>query len=125
MSDKPGSTAGNAFELAVAPDDEPGRLNVDDRGNITWEWNQESDILLADDTLGAAARVRALVDPSLNVAEDSPDPLRSIQCNPIGLKTGYDPYDSGTLSKQMWKKKKDLREFSKWIELRRKLDDKA
>ena len=125
MADKPGSAVGDASELAVAPDHEPGRLDLDDRGNVTWEWNQDSDILLADDTLGAMARVRALVDPSLKVADESQDPLRSIQCNPTGLTAGYDPYDSGTLSKQSWKRKKDLRELSKWIDLRRKLGDKT
>ena len=44
---------------------------------------------------------------------------------PHGLTAGYNPYDSGTLSKQSWKKKKDLRELSKWIELRKKLGDKT
>ena len=84
MADKPGSAVGDASELAVAPDDVPGRLDLDDRGNVTWAWNQENDILLADDALGATARMRALVDPSLEVAEESGDPLRSIQCNPTG-----------------------------------------
>ena len=37
-------------------------MGLDDRGNVTWEWKDQGD-LLADDTLGAAERVRALVDP--------------------------------------------------------------
>ena len=40
--------------------------------------------------------------------------------NPKGLKTGYNPYNSGALGKQSWKKNKDLRELSKWIELKKK-----
>ena len=104
-------------------DSEPGRLGVDDRGNVTWEWTDKDD-LLADDTLGDAERVRALVDPKLQVADDPDDPLNPAQSNPKGLKSGYNPYNSGALGKQSWKKKKNLRELSKWIELRKKLAEK-
>lgn len=104
-------------------DNEPGRLGVDDRGNVTWEWTDKDD-LLADDTLGGAERVRALVDPKLQVADDPDDPLNPAQSNPKGLKSGYNPYNSGALGKQSWKKKKNLRELSKWIELRKKLGEK-
>jgi hypothetical protein len=104
------------------PDNEPGRLEYDDRGNVTWQWSGGGD-LLADDTLGAAERVRALVDPKLDVAEDA-EPLNSIQNNGKGLKAGYNPYNSGALGKQTWKKKKNLRELSKWIELRKKVGSK-
>jgi len=65
--------------------------------------------------------VRALVDPNLQVADDPDDPLNPAQNNPKGLKSGYNPYNSGALGKQSWKKKKNLRELSKWIELRKKL----
>jgi hypothetical protein len=102
---------------------EPGRLDIDDRGNVTWQWSDDSD-LQADDTLGAAERVRALVDPKLNVVDDDSNPLSPIQSNPKGLKSGYNPYNSGALGKQSWKKKKDLRELSKWIELRKKVGTK-
>lgn len=117
MSDKPGKPPPGK---APAPtDNEPGRLNVDDRGNVTWQWAQDDD-LLADDTLGAAERMRALVDPKLNVVDDD-NPMSPIQSNPKGLKSGYNPYNSGALGKQSWKKKKNLRELSKWIELRKKI----
>jgi len=102
---------------------DPGRLGVDDRGNVTWEWSNV-DELKADDTLGDAERVRALVDPKLQVADDPDDPLNPARNNPKGLKSGYNPYNSGALGKQSWKKKKNLRELSKWIELRKKLADK-
>jgi len=95
-------------------DGDPGQLTLDDRGNVTWEWKLD-DVLLADDTLGAAERLRALVDPNLTVKDDD-DPL-----NPKGLKTGYNPYNSGTLGKRRWKKKKNLKELSKWVELRNKM----
>ena len=103
-------------------DNEPGRLDYDDRGNVTWQWSGGGD-LLADDTLGAAERLSALVDPKLDVAEDVAPP-HSIQENGKGLKAGYNPYNSGALGKQSWKKKKNLRELSKWIELRKKVGSK-
>ena len=107
----------------VANPNDPGRLDIDDRGNVTWQWSDDDD-LNADDTLGAAERIRALVDPSLDVAEDPDDPKSPVQSNPKGLKTGYNPYNSGALGKQSWKKKKDLRQLSKWIELKKKMEDK-
>jgi hypothetical protein len=105
-------------------DTDAGHLGVDDRGNVTWEWNQEEPDLVADDTLGAAERVRALVDPRLQVKDDEDDPLNPIQSNSKGLKTGYNPYNSGALGKQSYKKKKNLKELSKWIELRKKMAEK-
>jgi hypothetical protein len=103
---------------------DPGHLGVDDRGNVTWEWTDERD-LQADDTLGAAERVRALVDPSLQVKDDDDDPASPAQSNPKGLKSGYNPYNSGALGKQSWKKKRSLKELSKWIELRKKMAQKT
>jgi hypothetical protein len=101
---------------------DPGRLGVDDLGNITWEWKDEGG-LLADDTLGAAERVRALVDPSLDI-EPEDGGGNPLKVDPKRLKSGYNPYNSGALGKQSWKKKKDLRELSKWIELRKKIATK-
>ena len=124
MADKPAKPSPGKIPAAGDnSDNEPGRLEQDDRGNVTWQWSGGGD-LLADDTLGAAERVRALVDPKLDVAEDV-DPLNSIQNNGKGLKSGYNPYNSGALGKQSWKKKKNLRELSKWIELRKKVGSKA
>lgn len=104
--------------------DAPGRLGVDDRGNVTWEWAGEAD-LLADDAPGNAERVQALVDLAMKVQDDLDDPLHAqASGTPRGLKTGYDPYDSGELGKQSYRKKKDLKELSKWIALRKKLAEK-
>jgi hypothetical protein len=101
-----------------------GRLAEDDRGNVTWQWANK-EVLQADDTAGAIERLRALVDPSLDVVEDGPTP-QGIE-NPVGLKTGYDPYESGALVKtgRQKKKKTDLRELSKWIAAKRKLEDSS
>jgi hypothetical protein len=101
-----------------------GRVGMNDRGNMTWEWADDED-LLADDEFGAAERIRALVDPALTIQEDDLAGNGPVQSNPKGLKKGYNPYNSGTLDKQEWKKKKDLRELSKWIELRKKVQDRG
>ena len=121
MAEKP---PGKKLPDPAAPDpDEPGRLERDDRGNVTWQWSNDEN-LTADDTLGAAERLRALVDPGLDVQEEPDNPLSPAQSNTKGLKTGYNPYNSGALGKQAWKKKKDLRQLSKWIELKKKMTDK-
>jgi hypothetical protein len=121
MADKP---TGKKPPASAEPDpDEPGRLERDDRGNVTWQWSDDQN-LNADDTLGAAERLRALVDPGLDVQEEQENPLSPAQSNTKGLKTGYNPYNSGALGKQAWKKKKDLRRLSEWIELKKKMSDK-
>ena len=119
MTEKPRGKA----PAAPAPGSDAGHLGADDRGNVTWEWQDEGD-LLADDTLGGAERIRALVDPSLQVKDEDDDPLNPMRSNPKGLKSGYNPYNSGALGKQSWKKKKNLKELSKWIELRKKMEQK-
>jgi hypothetical protein len=120
MADEPGSkTTGNVPKAETRSSSDPGQLSVDDRGNITWEWKDQGD-LLADDELGAAERVRALVDPRLAITDDDGDLSDPLKVNPKSLKTGYNPYNSGALGKQAWKKNKDLRELSKWIELKKK-----
>jgi hypothetical protein len=116
MTEKPRSKSPHA----PAQEADAGHLDLDDRGNVTWAWNEDAPDLVADDTLGAAERVRALVDPRLQVKDDD-DPASPIQNNPKGLKSGYNPYNSGALGKQSWKKKNNLTELSKWIELRKKI----
>jgi hypothetical protein len=123
MAGKPGDKT-----TTTSPDEDKdrgdaGKLVPDDRGNVTWEWADKGD-LLADDTLGAAERVRALVDPRLDVLDDEGSADSPLVVNPKRLKTGYNPYNSGALGKQTWKKKKNLNELSKWIELRKKMTEK-
>jgi len=100
-----------------------GHMSYDDRGNRTWEWVDDED-LLAEDTLGGAERVRALVDPRMQIKDDDEAQKLPGAVNSKGLKSGYNPYNSGALGKQKWKKKKNLRELSKWIELRKKVEQK-
>lgn len=100
-----------------------GHLGKDDRGNVTFEWREDDD-LLADDKLGVAERLSALMDPHLQIQEDDDDPRSPIKSNPKGLRKGYNPYSSGALGPPRRKKKKDLRELSNWVELRKKMAQK-
>jgi hypothetical protein len=74
--------------------------------------------------LGGKETLRRLLDDDVLALteDDAKGTVRRIQPNPGGLKKGYDPYDSGMLLKKQWKKKKDLRALSKWIEQKKKLD---
>ena len=123
MAEKPPGKTQPPVHPVESDSNEPGRLEMDDRGNVTWHWSDDEN-LQADDTLGAAERIRALVSPDLDVQEEPDDPLSPVQNNTKGLKTGYNPYNSGALGKQSWKKKKNLKQLSQWIELRKKLDGK-
>jgi len=123
MAGKPGDKATPTTPDKGSTDTGPGQLGTDDRGNVTWEWADKAD-LQADDSLGAAERVRALVDPKLGVLDEQDSAANPVTVNPKRLKTGYNPYNSGALGKQTWKKKKNLKELSKWIELRKKMAEK-
>ena len=120
VTEKRYDPADDTEPTAEMPGNEAGRLAKDDRGNVTWEWKDEGN-LLADDDLGTAERVSALIDPNLDLAEEPDDIDDPGRPGTQRLKSGYNPYNSGPLGKQSWKKKKDLRELSKWIELRRKV----
>jgi len=124
MTEKPSGKARKHPATGPETSPEAGRLGTDDLGNVTWQWTDDDD-LLADDPLGQSARLQALVDPTLQVKdEDEDEPRDRTRDNPRGLKSGYNPYNSGSLGKHSWKKKKDLRELSKWIELRKKVATK-
>jgi hypothetical protein len=109
---------------ADSKDNDPGRVAEDDRGNMNWQWAEDDGDLLAEDDLGKAERIRALNDPNLDVHDDPDNPNAPVQSNSRGLKSGYNPYNSGALGKASWRKKKDLHRLSEWIELRKKLEKK-
>jgi hypothetical protein len=84
-----------------------GRVRFDDRGNAVWEtW-----------------RGRRLEHPALQLADEPAGPTLSLE-NRKGKIVGYDPYQSGMLAKvehNAPRRKTDLRELSKWIELQRRI----
>jgi hypothetical protein len=107
---------------AVDPASGPGQLATDDRGNMSWEWADDPE-LQADDLLGRTARLRALAPGHLSLVEETGE-FAAVKKDPIPVRKkppGYNPYDSGEPSKRSWKKKRDLREFSKWISLKKRL----
>lgn len=103
----------------------PGQLVRDDRGNISWEWSDDPE-LQADDILGNTARLSALAPTDLMIEDESND-LAAPNNDPLPSSKkplpGYNPYDRGEATKQSRKKKRDLREFSKWIELKKRMRD--
>ena len=82
--------------------DRSGRVRFDDRGNAVWE----------------TARGERLEHPTLELSEELA-PQAGLKMNRNGLNVGYDPYRSGAHGKETWRKKKDLRALSKWIQLKK------
>jgi hypothetical protein len=102
---------------------QPGRIAFDERGNAIYAWNEDQ--LSLDGEEGERARRKALDHPGLAMIEEEPAANAPIQNNAKGLKLGYNPYESGLLpQKPVVKKKTDLRELSKWLEMKRRLDSK-
>lgn len=97
----------------------PGRIGFDDRGNAVFEWHDSS--LNGDDEQAERARIKALNHPGLSIADESPAPEAQVFRNERGLKQGYNPYESGLLPGKTIKKKRDMRQLSKWIEVKKKL----
>ena len=55
----------------------------------------------------------------MSLADDAPTPVDTVRANPLGMKKGYNPYDSGKLGKTEGPRKKDLRKLSEWLKLRK------
>jgi len=93
-----------------------GRIEFDELGNAVW--------VPASSNASDEVMRRLLDDPTLAFSDDySAGTVKRIQQNQVGLKKGYDPYDSGQLVKKQWKKKKDLRKLSDWIKSKRPKDE--
>jgi hypothetical protein len=107
--------------VAPADPEKPGHVAFDDRGNAVYEWNRPD---LAEDSEEAErARRQALTYANLSLVEEEPAPNAPIRNNIKGARIGYNPYESGLLSKRATGKKRDLRELSKWIETKKKLEE--
>jgi hypothetical protein len=97
----------------------PGQIAFDDRGNAVYSW---SDHLTEDGENGERARRDALDHPGLSMVDDEPHANAPIRQNRQGHRVGYNPYESGLLARKAPPKKRDLRELSKWLEMKRKLN---
>jgi hypothetical protein len=105
-------------------DDEPakvsGRVKFDDRGNAIWEWAMATGAFGRD---VSPARLRSIEHPGLSIVDDdAPPPSERVRTNPLGIKKGYDPYDSGNLAKQGSARKKDLRKLGEWLKLKKQVE---
>ena len=124
MSDSKAKSLVNSRIPSTGRANEAGRISRDDRGTISWQWSDDQN-LQADNTLGAVERMRALDNSTLDVLDDDEDrnPVRHHTSK--ALKRGYNPYNSGALGKDSHKRQMNLRELSKWIELKRKVASKT
>jgi hypothetical protein len=102
---------------AAAEAKSTGRVQFDDRGNAIWEWS------IATGAFGlevSTERLQKLEHPALSIADDAPTPFDTVRPNPLGTKTGYNPYDSGKLGKAPAPpRKKDLRRLSEFLKLKK------
>ena len=107
----------------VVEPQQPGRIAFDERGNAIYAWNEDQ--LSLDGEEGERARRKALDHPGLAMVEDEPVANAPIKDNAKGLKLGYNPYESGLLTQKDTgpKKKTDLRELSKWIEMKKRAEN--
>ena len=105
-----GKPSGRASDLPS------GRVRFDDRGNAVWEFAGSTGKFGLE---VSTARLKKLENPTLSLADDAPTPVETVRANPLGMKKGYNPYDSGKLGKQQGPRKKDLRKLSEWLKLRK------
>ena len=96
-----------------------GRVQFDERGNAIWEW------AIATGAFGrevSTDRLKKLENTELALAADQPTPFDKVKPNPLGAVKGYNPYDSGELSKAQAPKKKDLKRLSDWLKLKKQAE---
>jgi hypothetical protein len=101
-----------------------GRVRHDERGNAVWEWSTSTGSFARDVN---TQRLKRLEHAGLSILEDekpAPAAQGQAQVNKKAARTGYDPYQSEVVAGKPKPKKTDLRELSKWIELKKKLADK-
>lgn len=98
---------------------QPGRIAFDERGNAVYAWND--DRYREDSEAGERARNKALDHPGLSFVEEERPANTPIQNNPKGMRLGYNPYESGLLARKATAPKRDLRELSKWIEMKKRV----
>src|ERR1700730_18345651 len=95
-------------DLARRGADSSGRVTRDDKGNAVWQWSGKVDT--------PTVQVKRL---GLSVAEDNATLPGRVNLKHVAASAGFDPYDSGLVLKDAPVKKRDLREVSRWLEMRK------
>jgi hypothetical protein len=93
-----------------------GRVTYDDRGNAVWQWRDDE------------ALIDELAHPKLAIDDDYVPPPLHVQTlpgipsplTPAPKAKGFNPYESGPVTRTGAKPKKDLRALSEWIELKKR-----
>jgi hypothetical protein len=107
--------------VGTATGEKPGKVGFDERGNAIYQWSD--DRLDQDGETGERLRDKALDYVGLAIADDDAPISAPIRANPKGTRIGYNPYESGLLTRKEPKRKRDLRELSRWIDAKRKLNE--
>jgi hypothetical protein len=97
-----------------------GRVQFDDRGNAIWEWSVATG---ASGREASTQRMHKLENSSLSLADDAPTPAELTLANPLGTKHGYDPYESGKLSKSEKPRPKNLKKLGEMLALRKQAEE--
>jgi hypothetical protein len=115
----------NTVEIPILDERQIARLKTGNRNNVAFDelgnavWQFAPDEEAGYETPGRPGR--NLDHPALSIVDEEPPASQTIRTNVKGLQIGYNPYDSGQLARKAARKPRDMRELSKWIELRKKL----
>ena len=98
-----------------------GHVTFDDRGQAVWEWVRPGGKVQASSTV---TRLKTLTAVELSLTDAAPRPSKRVPDNPAGTRKGYDPYESGRLSRAAPDRplKKDLRKLGEWLKLKKQVE---
>jgi hypothetical protein len=102
LADRTADPAGDPLPL--------GRVTHDDRGQAVWEW------LVDINSTDVRRRL-----PELSVTgTEAASPSGAPRFKKTFAESGFNPYETGLLEKAPRLPKRDLRELSRWIEMRKR-----